>query len=58
VWLSITDNGRGFSPEIPTEEMDGVANMRARIEKLGGRFEITSQAGHGTIVRFNMPLSP
>ncbi|HLX95628.1 MAG TPA: ATP-binding protein [Verrucomicrobiae bacterium] len=58
VWLTINDNGRGFSSEIPTEEMDGVANMRARIEKLGGRFEITSQAGHGTIVRFNMPLSP
>ncbi len=58
VWLTVTDNGRGFSSGIPTEEMDGVANMRARIEKLGGRFEITSQAGHGTIVRFNMPLSP
>ncbi len=29
VRLSIADNGRGFSPELHTEEMDGVANMRA-----------------------------
>jgi len=57
VRLSVADNGRGFSPEIHTEEMDGVANMRARIEKLGGRFEITSEAGQGTTVRFYMPLS-
>ena len=56
VRLTIADNGRGFSPAITTEEMDGVANMRARLEKLGGRFEIASQAGHGTTVRFYLPL--
>ena len=53
VRLTVADNGRGFSPEVHTEEMDGVANMRARIEKLGGRFEITSEAGqrhHGTVL--------
>ena len=57
VRLTVADNGRGFSPDIHTEEMDGVANMRARIEKLGGRFEITSEAGRGTTVQFYMPLS-
>jgi signal transduction histidine kinase len=57
VWLTVADNGRGFSSGVPTGEMDGVANMRARIEKLGGRFEITSEASHGTTVRFYMPLS-
>jgi len=57
VRLTIADNGRGFSPEVHTEEMDGVVNMRARIEKLGGRFEITSETGQGTTVRFLMPLS-
>jgi signal transduction histidine kinase len=35
--------------------MDGVANMRARIEKLGGRFAVDSKAGQGTIVRFDLP---
>ena len=37
--------------------MDGVANMRARLEKLGGRFEIASEAGRGTTVRFYVPLN-
>jgi signal transduction histidine kinase len=54
--LSISDNGRGFSPEGHTEAMDGVTNMRARIEKLGGRFEITGNPGSGTMVRFDIPL--
>jgi signal transduction histidine kinase len=57
VRLTVADNGRGFASGVHTEEMDGVANMRARIEKLGGRFEIASEAGHGTTVRFYMPLS-
>lgn len=57
VSLTVADNGRGFSREVHTEEMDGMANMRARIEKLGGRFEITSETGRGTTVRFYMPIS-
>ena len=55
VRLSITDNGRGFPAGLRTEEMDGVANMRARLEKLGGRFEITSEPGRGTTLRFFVP---
>ena len=54
--LTIADNGRGFSPDVHTEAMDGVANMRVRIEKLGGRFEIASNPGTGTMVRFFIPL--
>jgi signal transduction histidine kinase len=54
--LSIADNGRGFSQQAPTEVMDGIINMRARIEKLGGRFEIASDTGRGTTVQFYMPL--
>jgi len=57
VRLTVADNGRGFSAGVRTEEMDGVANMRTRIEKLGGRFEITSEAKRGTTVQFYLPLS-
>jgi len=53
--LTIADNGQGLPPGARTEEMSGVANMRGRIEKLNGHFEMTSQAGHGTIVRFSVP---
>jgi signal transduction histidine kinase len=36
--------------------MDGVANMRARLAKLGGRFEVESKAGEGATVRFHLPV--
>jgi signal transduction histidine kinase len=55
VRLTIADNGRGLPPGYRIEETGGVANMRARVEQLGGRFEIASEAGHGTIVRFHVP---
>jgi signal transduction histidine kinase len=55
VKLTVADNGRGLPVSAPTEETDGVANMRMRIEKLGGRFEITSEPGHGTVLRFYVP---
>jgi len=54
--LIIADNGRGLLLNARTGEMDGVNNMRARIEKLGGRFEIAGEAGMGTIVRIQVPL--
>lgn len=54
--LSVSDNGQGWSDVGRSEEMDGVINMRARLEKLGGRFEIKSQSGAGTEVCFEMPL--
>jgi signal transduction histidine kinase len=55
--LTIADNGRGLPAGMRTEQMDGIANMRARIEKLGGRFEIDSQSGSGTRLQFYVPLS-
>ncbi len=54
--LSVSDNGQGWSEAGRTDEMDGVINMRARLEKLGGRFEIKSKSGSGTEVCFEMPL--
>ncbi|MGO9477179.1 MAG: sensor histidine kinase [Limisphaerales bacterium] len=53
--LVIADNGRGLPLGARTGEMDGVDNMRSRIEKLGGRFEIAGEAGQGTTVRFHVP---
>jgi len=54
--LVIADNGRGLPLSARTGEMDGVDNMRSRIEKLGGRFEIAGEAGKGTTVSFQVPL--
>jgi signal transduction histidine kinase len=55
--LTISDNGRGWANGEPIEGMDGVTNMRTRLQKLGGRFDISSRAGAGTIVRFDVPLN-
>jgi signal transduction histidine kinase len=57
VRLTIADNGRGMSNGMSTENMDGMANMRARVEKLGGRFEMTSEPGRGTTLRFQVPTN-
>jgi signal transduction histidine kinase len=54
--LALTDNGGGLASTSRTSEMDGLANMRARIERIGGRFAIASKAGRGTILRFYLPL--
>jgi signal transduction histidine kinase len=54
--LAVADNGRGLGAER-TGEMNGLANMRHRVEKLGGQFEITGQNSHGTSVHFSVPLN-
>ena len=55
--VSIADNGRGLAAGAGTRGGDGLVNMRARLEKMGGRFAIASQPGRGTIVRFYLPLN-
>ena len=63
--ISITDNGKGFSPppfvcpdaagagNVPG---DGLDNMRQRVENFGGRFGIISRPGQGTRVQINLPV--
>jgi signal transduction histidine kinase len=53
--LSISDNGRGLPQGVPTAEMDGLTNMRARLTQIGGHCEVSSQPGQGTTVEFIVP---
>ena len=53
----VADNGRGISATDPTDGQDGIANMRTRVEKLGGRFDLTSEPGRGTTLSFAVPLN-
>ncbi|HXC99644.1 MAG TPA: ATP-binding protein, partial [Verrucomicrobiae bacterium] len=55
IQLTIADNGRGLAEGGRTTAMDGINNMRRRLEKLGGRLEMDSRAGNGTTVRFQVP---
>ena len=55
--LSIADNGRGLATGAAVRSGNGLVNMRTRLEKMGGRFEIASQRGRGTTVRLYVPLN-
>jgi signal transduction histidine kinase len=55
--LAVADNGRGLATGDRTQAMDGVANMRSRVEKLGGRFEIVSEPESGMTVWFCVPIN-
>ncbi|HEV2438032.1 MAG TPA: sensor histidine kinase, partial [Verrucomicrobiae bacterium] len=54
--ILIEDNGRGFSPAAGAPSGEGLANMRRRLEEIGGRFEFSTQPGAGTTYRFWLPL--
>lgn len=54
--ISVADNGRGFGAGADLPGHDGLASMRARMQKLGGHCEVTSQAGRGTTIEFRLPL--
>ena len=53
--LAVADNGHGI--HAGRNAGNGLANMRTRIEKIGGQFEITSHNGSGVTVKFSAPLS-
>ena len=53
--LEIDDDGRGFELGGKPGGL-GLANLRDRIDSLGGRLDVDSQAGQGTTVRAILPL--
>jgi signal transduction histidine kinase len=52
--LSVEDDGKGFIPL--TEKGLGLLGMQERIGSLSGKMMITSQPGHGTSLKFELPL--
>jgi signal transduction histidine kinase len=54
---SIEDNGLGadISHAVNGDRV-GMASMRERIEKNGGRFEVRSSPGHGFKIVISVPL--
>jgi signal transduction histidine kinase len=63
--IAVSDNGTGLDPASAEAPADGAAagfanglsNMRRRLKTVGGRFALESSPGHGTTVRFELPLS-
>lgn len=54
--VSFHDNGRGFDTSTLPAARHGLSNLRDRAESTGGRLEIDSRPGHGTTIRFELPL--
>jgi len=55
VWLSISDNGRGFDPAESNRGL-GLVGIRERVELIKGQCGIESQAGSGTRLWVEIPL--
>lgn len=55
ILLEVTDTGVGFDPaRVDEDGRLGLANIRARAERLGGTLELISAAGQGTTVRIKI----
>jgi signal transduction histidine kinase len=55
VTIEVTDDGRGFDPAAVGPEHFGLRSMRGRAADLGGRLELTSAPGGGTVLRVQVP---
>ena len=53
--IRVADNGRGF--ELAAPRGNGLANLRSRLEQVGGTFDCVSSPGQGTTVTFRLPLN-
>ena len=52
--LSVQDDGIGFDPS--QEKGLGLLGMEERVARLGGRFRMESQPGHGALLTIHFPL--
>jgi signal transduction histidine kinase len=55
VLVEVNDDGRGFDPAAVSPEHFGLHSMRGRVADLGGRLEVTSAPGRGTVLRVEVP---
>ncbi len=57
--LSITDDGHGFAPTTNGGDLAakgyGLAVMKERADSIGGKLQVMSAPGHGTIVQVEIP---
>lgn len=53
--LTVEDNGKGFQTGKTTGDGIGLANVRNRVEVLGGQMSTDSQPGHGATIVIRVP---
>jgi signal transduction histidine kinase len=59
LFAQVTDNGKGFDPEMIDKERKGkgIDNIRDRVTAINGKFEIWSQPGQGAEITVEMEIS-
>jgi signal transduction histidine kinase len=55
VVVEIRDDGLGFEPDTGHPGHFGLESMRSRAAEIGAHLTITSESGHGTVVRVEAP---
>ncbi len=56
--FELVDDGMGFTAdEVPELSRHGLRGMRERAELIGADFQVVSQPGQGTTIRFQIPLA-
>jgi signal transduction histidine kinase len=58
--LVLHDNGKGFDPAVVTPRPgrgNGLKNMAQRLDKIGGRCEVSSAPGGGTEIKFSVTVA-
>jgi two-component system sensor histidine kinase DegS len=54
--VEVVDDGVGFDVETSGHSSYGLPSLRERVAGLGGRLQVDSSPGRGTVVRFRVPL--
>jgi signal transduction histidine kinase len=55
--IEVSDNGQGFRVEEQREAGNGLRNMAARMEEVGGQLTVRSAPGEGTTICLCLPLA-
>jgi signal transduction histidine kinase len=55
VWMEVSDDGRGFDPGAVGPDHFGLRSMQGRVADLGGRLQVTSSRGRGSVLRVEVP---
>lgn len=56
IHLRVADNGRGFDSDSLKPGSHGISGMRHRAQMFGGKLQIVSSPGQGTVVSARIPL--
>jgi signal transduction histidine kinase len=55
--LNMTDDGKGFNPEMVRKKGLGLSNIRSRADLFGGKVTIQSAPGHGCKLKVQVPVA-